>query len=174
MGDTLAAVIAIGLSVILMFVFPLMTMADRNDDISQLAVEIATTEFVDEVRTTGVITPERYGKFIESIGSTGNTYNVEIEVRILDENPGMQITKTSGDIIGENIYYSVYTTQILNDFIYQNKCYKLKEGDIISISAKNNNQTISQQLKNLFYTVVGKDTYVIAATHSGVVTANGI
>ena len=80
MSDTLITVIAIALAAVLMFVFPLMTMSDRTDDVSQLAVETATTDFVDEVRTTGKITPDKYSKFIENIGSTGNTYNVEMQV----------------------------------------------------------------------------------------------
>lgn len=173
MSDTLVTVIAIALAAILMFVFPLMTMSDRTDDVSQLAVETATTEFVDEIRTTGKITPDRYSKFIENIGSTGNTYNVEIEVRILDENPGKKTTQVESTKIGENVYYSVYTSQIVNDYIDNNKTYKLKEGDIVSVSVKNTNQTLSQQLKNFFYTVVGKDTYTIAASHGGIVTATG-
>ena len=32
---------------------------------------------------------------------------------------------------------------------------------------------MAQQLKNFFYTVVGRDTYTIAATGSGMVTATG-
>lgn len=173
MSDTLVTVIAIALAAILMFVFPLITMSDRTDDVSQLAVETATTEFVDEIRTTGKITPDRYSKFIENIGSTGNTYNVEIEVRILDENPGKKATQVESSKIGENVYYSVYTSQIVNDYIDKDKTYKLKEGDIVSVSVKNTNQTLSQQLKNFFYTVVGKDTYTIAASHGGIVTATG-
>ena len=173
MSDTLVTVIAIALSAILMFVFPLMTMSDRTDDVSQLTVETATTEFVDDIRSKGKIEPDRYNKFIENIGSTGNTYNVEIEVRILDENPGKKTTQVETTKIGENVYYSVYTSQIVNDYIDKNKIYKLKEGDIVSVSVKNTNQTLSQQLKNFFYTVVGKDTYTIAASHGGIVTATG-
>ena len=149
-----------------------MTMSDRTDDVSQLAVETATTDFVDEVRTTGKITPDKYSKFIESIGSTGNTYNVEMQVQVLDENPGKKTTQTTKDKIGENVYYSVYTTQI-QDVLNSNNTYKLKEGDIFSVNVKNTNQTLAQQLKNFFYTVVGNDTYTIAASHGGMVTATG-
>ena len=172
MSDTLITVIAIALAAVLMFVFPLMTMSERTDDVSQLAVETATTDFVDEVRTTGKITPDKYSKFIENIGSTGNTYNVEMQVQVLDENPGKKTTQTTQDKIGENVYYSVYTSQI-EDILNSNKNYNLKEGDLFSVSVKNTNQTLAQQLKNFFYTVVGNDTYTIAASHGGMVTATG-
>ena len=42
MGDSLTTIIAIFLAAVLMFIFPLMTMSDRTDDISQLTVDIAT------------------------------------------------------------------------------------------------------------------------------------
>ena len=172
MSDTLITVIAIALAAVLMFVFPLMTMSDRTDDVSQLAVETATTDFVDEVRTTGKITPDKYSKFIENIGSTGNTYNVEMQVQVLDENPGKKTTQSQKDKIGENVYYSVYTSQI-EDILNSNKNYNLKEGDLFSVNVKNTNQTLAQQLKNFFYTLVGNDTYTIAASHGGMVTATG-
>ena len=172
MSDTLITVIAIALAAVLMFVFPLMTMSDRTDDVSQLAVETATTDFVDEVRTSGKITPDKYSKFIENIGSTGNTYNVEMQVQVLDENPGKKTTQSQKDKIGENVYYSVYTSQI-EDILNSNKNYNLKEGDLFSVNVKNTNQTLAQQLKNFFYTVVGNDTYTIAASHGGMVTATG-
>ena len=173
MSDTLVTIVAIGLAAVLMFVFPLMTMSDRTDDVSKLTVETATTEFVDEIRTTGKITPDKYSKFIENIGSTGNTYDVEMEVKVKDENPGKKTTQTSSEKIGENVYYSVYTSQIEDKLKSNSGVYKLKEGDIVSVDVKNTNQTLSQQLKNFFYKVVGNDTYTIAASHGGIVTATG-
>lgn len=170
MDDILISIFAIVLSVILMFIFPLMTMSDRTDDVSQMTVDIATINFVDEVRTTGSITQDLFYKFLDNLGSTGNTYNIELEVKIKDENPGRIMTMASDPDVGENVYYSVYTSQI-EELIKNDGEYKLKEGDIFSVSVKNTNQTISQQLKNFFYTVVGKDTYIIAASHAGLVTA---
>lgn len=176
MDDLFISIIAIGLAVILMFIFPLMTMADRTDDISQLSVKMATYEFIEDVRTSGKITSDRYGEFIEVLGSTGNTYNIELEVKVLDENPGKKITETSNYTkIGENVYYSMYTSQI-EDKLYshsENNTYYLKEGDIISVNVKNSNQTISQQLKNFFYAVIGSDTYTISAAQTEMVTATG-
>lgn len=177
MGDTLITVIAIALAAVLMFVFPLMTMADRTDDVSQLTVKTATTEFVDNVRTTGKLTLDKYGKFVENISSTGNAYDVEMEIKTLDENPGKKTTQAVSTRIGENVYYSTYTSQIL-DKLYDrdtntNKTIALKEGDIFSVSVKNTNSTMAQQLKNFFYTVTGNDTYTIAAEHAGVVSTTG-
>ena len=176
MGDTLITVIAIALAAVLMFVFPLMTMSDRTDDVSQLAVETATTEFVDDIRTTGKLTMDKYSQFVENISATGNSYEVEMQLQVLDENPGKKTTQAESTKIGENVYYTMYTSQILdtiNPSSGVTKTLALKEGDIFSTSVKNSNTTMSQQLKNFFYSVTGNDTYTIAAEHGGIVTANG-
>lgn len=171
MEDILTSIIGIAIAAILMFIFPLMSMSDRTDDISQLTVDIATNEFADEVRLAGKITADAYNKYIENLGSTGNTYNVEIKVGILDENPSRKSIQSNSDDT-EKLYYSVYTSQI-EDTLNKKGTYYLKEGDIITVSAKNTNQTIAQQLKNFFYTVVGSEIYTIASSHGGMVIATG-
>ena len=170
MGDTLITVIAIALAAILMFVFPLMTMSDRTDDVSELVVKTATTDFVDDIRTTGKLTMEKYNKFIEAISATGNSYDAELEVQVLDENPGKKTIQTSANKIGENVYYTMYTSQIL-DSINSNALI-LKEGDMISVSVENTNVTIGEQLRNFMYKVTGNESSAVAATSSGIVTTS--
>lgn len=171
MGDSTITIIAILLAAVLMFVFPLMAMSDRTDDVSQLAVQTATTEFVDNIRTTGKLTEANYNQYVQKISATGNSYDVELEAQILDENPGKKAVQTATTKVGENVYYNLYTSQILDQL--QDGSMIFKEGDIISAKAKNTNTTISQQLKNAFYKVTGNDTYQIAAQHAGIVTVNG-
>ena len=175
MGDSFVTVIAIFLAAVLMFIFPLMSMADRTDDVSTLAVQTATTEFVDKIRTTGKLTLDDYDKYISTISSTGNTFDVVIELQELDENPGVKTTQADKTKIGENLYYTKYTTQVVDMLTEPGKNGKiyLKEGDRISVIAKNTNQTISQILKNFFYQIAGNDTYNIVAQHGGIVTVNG-
>lgn len=172
MGDSLITVVAIVLAAILMFVFPLMSVSERNDDIAQLSVQTASVEFIDDVRTTGKITNENYDKFIQTLSATGNSYEVELEVKKLDENPGKKDTEISSDKIGKNLYYSVFNAQIDPVLAKEGK-YVLKEGDIVSVSVKNTNRTIAQMLRSFFYSISGSESYQVAAQHSGVVMANG-
>ena len=170
MGDTLITVVAIFLAAILMFVI-----SERNDDISQLAVQTETVQFVDNIRSTGKITQEDYSNFIQTLAATGNSYDVEMEVKILDENPGKKSAQVQTDKIGENVYYSEYTKQIEDEILKDNGKgqKKLKEGDMISVNVKNTNTTIAQMLKNFLYSISGNDTYQIEAKHAGVVMTNG-
>ena len=154
MNDTAMSIVAIFLAAILMFIFPLMSTADRTDDISQQAVQTATTEFV-----------------VSTIAETGNSYDVEIEAQKLDETSRKKTAIASQSKVGENNYYSEYTSQIESE-LGSNGEYDLKEGDLISVTVKNTNKTISQILKNFFYSVTGNNTYNIAAQHSGIVNVN--
>ena len=177
-GDTLITVVAIFLAAILMFVFPLMSISERNDDISLLSVQTATVEFVDNIRSTGKITLDNYDKYIQTLSATGNSYDIEMSVKVLDENPGKKGAETSVTKIGENIYYTIYTSQIEQELGIgkdspTSTTKLLKEGDIVSVSVKNTNITIAQMLKNFFYSISGNDTYSIEASHSGVVMTNG-
>lgn len=172
MGDSLITIVAIFLAAILMFIFPLMSTADRTDDISNQAVDTATTEFVDQIRSTGKITQDNYDSFVQVISSTGNAFEVEIEVQILDDNPGKKVTEAEMTKVGENYYYSQYTSQILND-VNDDGVMFLKEGDIVTVTIRNTNRTIATILKDFVYRVTGNNSASITAQHSGIVNVNG-
>ena len=172
MSDTLITIVAILLAAVLMFIFPLLSVSERSDDISQLSVASATAEFVDNSRSVGKITMDNYTKLITTINATGNSYDVEKEVKSLDENIGKKSAWTQGTVIGENVYYSIYTSQVV-EVLEKSGVYTMKEGDIFSVSVKNTNKTLSQTIRGVFYSMSGSDVYSIMAQHSGVVTANG-
>ncbi len=176
MGDSFVTIIAIFLAAILMFVFPLMSVSEKSDTISQLTVQTATTDFVDKVRTTGQLTLDDYDKYIQTITSTGNSFDVEMMVQVMDENIGVKTTNAEKTKIGENIYYTLYTSQLeelLNNTQNTKHRLSLKEGDRVSVTVKNTNTTIAQTLRNFFYRIAGNDTYQIAVQYAGIVTVNG-
>ncbi len=173
MSDTVVTVLAIFLAAILMFIFPLMSTADRTDDISTQAVDASTTDFVDEIRSTGKITQDSYDNFVQTISSTGNSYEVEMEVQVLDDNPGKKVTEAEYTKVGENYYYSKYTTQILDEVNSDKGAMYLKQGDMVTVNVKNTNRTIGTILKDFVYRVTGNNSASITASHSGIVTVNG-
>ena len=70
------------------------------------------------------------------------------------------------------LYYNMYTTQVEQQLDSTGRIV-LKEGDIITVTARNTNQTISQMLRNFFYLISGNDSYQIEGQHTGVVSVNG-
>ncbi len=177
MEESMSDIIGIFAAVALMFLVPLFLLADRNDDISQLIVNNETSSFVENIIKTGAITSEDYANYIMQLNSSGNAYDVSIEVKILDKNYSQEYTNQTGEL-GVNQYYSLYTTQIEDKLSNSNgnatnKKVVLKEGDIVSVITKNNNLTLSQALKNVYYTIIGDEKHIIVATASGIVAING-
>lgn len=172
-GDTLITVVAIFLAAIIMFIFPLMTITDSNDDIAQTAVQVSTVEAVNRVTSKGVLDLQTYDALVQEISATGNLYDIEIEIQRKDENPGKKTAQVQQDKIGETTYYTVYTTQILEELRNAPNLMNLKEGDIITIRIKNTNTTIGQMFKATILSITGDNTYTIYAEHTGIVTTNG-
>ncbi len=181
MDETMISIIAIVVSSIIMFISPLVLIADRADDISQLSVQTSTAEFVNEVITSGKITSDSYQRFVTSLQSSGNTYEIDMEVKILDETTAKVVTQAHPDQIGNNSYYSLFTSQIEDKIgiSSQNTTnnitgkFILKQGDIISVTVKNNSKTLSQVLKSFYYNSTTGDLHIIAASSSGTINING-
>ena len=173
MEETTVSIIGIFIAAILMFIVPLILMADRSDDISQLLVQTATAEFVDEVIKTGKITNDKYQNFVNQITTSQNSYEVEMELKILDEN--------TAKIRDNNTYYSIFTSQIesiigVSESNHVNNTQGkiiLKQGDAISVTVKNSSQTLSQLLKSFYYKAKGTNVSIITASASGTVAIDG-
>ena len=173
MEETTVSIIGIIIASIIMFIVPLTLIADRSDDIAQLLIQTATAEFVDEIIKTGKITNNSYQQFISQITTSRNIYDVEMEIKILDEN-----TAKMGN---NNTYFSIYTSQIEDIIgvsgsdIGNNLDGKivLKQGDSISVTVTNSSKTLSQSLKSFYYKIKGVDIPIIAATASGTIAING-
>ena len=112
MDNTLMTIIGLFLVATLMFLVPLMAITERNDDIAQSVIQTAVSEFTDTSSNAGAITQHAYEELRSRLNSTGNSFEIIIEVQHLDENPGKKTVYTSGNLIGENIRYSTFTTEI--------------------------------------------------------------
>jgi len=168
MSETFITIIAIMVSVVLLFVVPFMATANQNDRITQSSVQAILDNFTNTVAREGKITESTYRDLIQGLHATGNTYDVALEIQILNENPGSK----GEDIIGENIYYSEYTSTI-TEKITENSPYVLHQGDYVIVNVKNTNVTTATQIKNFLYSIMGKDTIAIEASSSILIPKTG-
>lgn len=186
MQNSTSTIIAIVVAGFLLFVAPLITLTERSDNVAQENAELIVEGFVTDVINLGKITRTSYLDFVNELESSGlNTYDVEIEIKHLDENPGKKTAQANYTKIGENVYYSEYTTQVLkqlgirtddetiSDEVMDNGEIKLKQGDYVRVEVKNSNTTAAQTLKSSFIGVSNEGEYVIVASSSGMVTVNG-
>ncbi len=178
--STLMTIVGLFLVASLMFIIPMMSISERNDDIAQTVAQTAVSNFVDTVSNAGSIKPSDYEALVQELNSTGNTFEITIEVQHLDENPGKKSTSTSGDLIGENVRYSTFTTEIL-DYMYPTESeienmtrnYPLKKGDNIIVTVRSTNKTLAQQLRTFVFKVTGQGTYELSASSSSMIVNNG-
>lgn len=168
MKDIPITIGAIVLTVIVIIVIPVITMADRFDTTTQTEVDAILSDFVEKVRTTGKLTQEKYSQLTTNLDSLGYTFDVEMEIKALDENQRKKASQTAKDKIGENSYYSYYTSQI-EEQLENNGSITLIPGSIVSAKVINTNPTMAQQMKNFMYKVVGNDTALIVSSKAGMV-----
>ena len=168
LGDTLVTIFVMLLITCIFFIFPLMMTANQNDSAAQVTLQTSMTDFVNEICNTGKLTRENYDKFIEVI--TGpNTYNIDIDIKVLDETPSKKITANNPTQKGEKVFVTYYTSQIVNQ-LDEKGTLLLKEGDQVHVSITNTNTTLSQQLSlptsNNIATIIAETTQIC--------TVNGI
>lgn len=183
MQNTASTMLEVMVTVTLLCLMPLVTLTNRNDNVTQANVKLIVEEFVTERTNTGKLSQAEYQNFESRLAATGNTYDIDMEIHVLDENPGKKTSQANYTKIGENVYYIEYTTQILNRLGIQvgdsaksdvdNPTILLKEGDMIYVSVKNANSTAAQTLKSSLFSYSNADEYVISASSSGMVTVNG-
>ena len=181
MEETTVTIIGLLIASIILFIVPVILISDISDDIAELVVQTATAEFVSDVIKTGEITNKRYQQFISSLQSSGNTYEIDMEVKVLDENTSKYVTDANPEAIGNNTYYSIYTSQIEEKIrasaeIEDNNAVGrlvLKQGDGISVTVRNSSATFSQALKSVYYSTKRNDIHIIVASASGTVAING-
>lgn len=184
MQNSTSTIIALFLAGVFLFIVPLVTLTDRNDNVVQENVKLITEEFVTDIKNTGKLTKAKYQDFENRLTATGNVYDVEIEIQHLDENPGKKLEQANYTKIGENVYYSEYTTQILKQLGVRTGTESvgeelgsgtmiLKEGDLVTVKVSNQNSTAAQTLKSSLLSFSSADEKVISANCSGMVNVNG-
>ena len=175
-ASTVAALCVTG---VLLFGVPLVTLTNRIDNVRQENSKLLVEEFVTEVTNTGKLTRTNYEEFVNKLDATGKTYDIEMEIWHIDENPGKKTSQVQYTKIGENGYWIEATTQILpqigikvtnNDTVNTtNKEMLLKEGDKIYVKVKyENGNTAGSSL--IGYSIEGE---YATESSSGMVTVNG-
>lgn len=157
MKDTLSMIVATIFLVILLLLLPLYNYFERQDDISYNVALKAVTTFVDEVTNNGYIDQTSYDNFINRLGQTANSYDVQVEVqkRLLTNDPN-----ENGETYIEQ-YQSYFNKDIFNeetgrtsniidrDNSLKNDVFFLDEGDKVYVNVKNTNTTMASSILSI-------------------------
>ena len=154
-GEHAMTILAIAIAIGLMTIVPLATMANKKDDIAMLEAQAATEDMVATIATTGSITQDMYDDYVKTLASTGRAYDIEMTIKVNDEDPSKKEVTLSGNI-GEGSNYEVYTSQIL-DVLNKDGSWTLNKGDKISITSTTVDKSLASNLQNLFISITGKN-----------------
>lgn len=176
MQDNVSVIIATIVAVIIIVLFPIYNIATRQDSIANNMVVKATTNFVDEVRNKGYIDKEAYGKYLNELDKTGNTYEVEMEVY-----SSILLADVNDPDIYEEKYEIEYTDEILKDMdnstlfkdedsVIKSNVKYLDSDDKFYVRVKNTNITQAQILLDRL--LRGKQDERIIVNYGGVVYTN--
>ena len=157
MKDTLSMIVATIFLVMLLLLLPLYNYFERQDDISYNVALKAVTTFVDEVTNNGYIDQTSYDNFINRLGQTANSYDVQVEVqkRLLTNDPN-----GNGETYIEQ-YQSYFNKDIFNeetgrtsniidrDNSLKNDVFFLDEGDKVYVNVKNTNTTMASSILSI-------------------------
>lgn len=171
-GNTFMTVIIIVVGIVLLFFIPLMAASNTQDDVTKVAVQSIVAELVQTASTKGKLTTNDYENFTTKLYATGNTYDIQLIHTIMTTNPN----KGATDKAGENLSYSVYNTEILDNGINKSTNhgeYLMNKGDYFGCTVKNTNTTMADQIKGAIFRVIGKDTYTIVGSDYALVVTSG-
>lgn len=162
MKDNISIVVASIIGTILVVLIPLISILDRQDNMSYNVVLTATTNFVDEVKSKGFIDKKTYEKYLDTVAATGNVYDLKLEVY-------RKITyKNASGINVEDAL--LYNNKDITDELEVSGVYELNVGDEFYISIENTNTPSSVLMYNYISgDISSKERKIININYGGTV-----
>lgn len=152
--EALWKVLGFFLAVILMFMVPLITLYDRQDDINYSLIYTELNRLSDVVRDSGKLEERVYEDFLRRLSLTGSQYQITLEhlekvyVPIYD---GAGVFQEAYQIS----YNGTYKDDIENVLQAQGT-YKMGIGDLFFLTVENSSPTKSQIVRQIFYGLSSK------------------
>lgn len=142
--------LGIMIAIILMFLFPLLYFAQKQDAITQIYVSNETSNFVNNIKNKGYLTSDMYQRYIDNLANTNNIYKVEIKHSHKMVNP--EYDEDSGEFLDE--YYTVYIDYYEDEIIESlsdGNIYYFSQGDYISLKVSNRMPTLASKIMQALY-----------------------
>lgn len=178
MPNAISAIIGTILLVLVMFYVPAYQTFEKQEDITYHNAYQAVTEFVDNVRFKGYITPKMYEDFQEKLHLGDVLFDVEIVHRHKIYTPVYIEPSNLNSFTGEYIvdYDEYYWEQIEPKLFdesegpYEERMYKLESGDYFEVYVENKTKFKSTMLFEFLTGNIGDDNRVeISIPYGGMV-----
>lgn len=168
MDDIFGRIVIIIFGLALLFYAPVTILAKKQDTTAQSYIDNAVTEFVDNARTTAVITDEAYEKMAKKI------YTAHAPCKIQIYHGASYVTpdpSNAGEVKFHNEYYS--EADILPIIMDEGnpRDYELKDGDYIKVVVYNETPTLGDRLLS-FNIIAAESSKTLFTSYGGYVGNN--
>ena len=172
MSDALSNLFGAILAILLLIIAPILLFATSTESATQTYVTTITTEFVDEVREVGYLSPLMYERFMNQLDSTKIVYQVEIihKKRVIFSEALPPVVATGGGVAvvtgggvaatpeatwsPNDFYFDFYQSEELLKTLYPvdesisllDRYYRFERGDYIEVKVYNEQKTLATRL----------------------------
>ncbi|MCP1161199.1 hypothetical protein [Bacillus infantis] len=179
MPNPISKVFAVILAVLLLFFVPVYQSYQKQDDLAYQVAYQAVTNFVDNVRTKGYITPQMYEDFQRDL-SVGSTilYKTEIVHEKKVYSPVYTDPTDPSTFTNEyQVDYDEFYWDQISPFLFdensstpkKDRMYKLSAGDFFTVEIENMTKTKSTMLFDFLTGGLGGNDIVISIPYGGMV-----
>lgn len=161
MSNAISKFVAVILALSLLYIYPTSEAARRQDDLSQMIVTNAVTQFVDAVRSKGYVTPTMYNEFLHDVYVTGNEYEIHMEHLHKKYHPEYTDAADPTTFLNTfNVVYEGFYDSDLTSILFPDNSlpedselrkYKMMVGDFFKLTIKNTNRTPATIMSDFLY-----------------------
>lgn len=134
----------------LLYIYPMQSAFEQQDQIAYNMAYQATTNFVDAVRNKGYISPIMYNDFVRELG-TSNLYDIQLEHKAKQYHPIYSDPEDPDSFTGQTdvFYDGKYTKEVMATLFpegmtsdrSESRKYYMRTGDFFSVTVRNTNTT---------------------------------
>lgn len=180
MPNPISKVFAVILAVLLLFFVPVYQSFHKQEDLAYQSAYQAVTDFVDNVRTKGFITPQMYEDFQTNLaaGSGSISYKTEIvhEKKVYTPvytDPTNPASFTNQFVVDYDEYYWDQIHPFLFDesssIPKKDRMYKLNAGDFFTVHVENITKTKATMMFDFLTGGAGGNNVTISIPYGGMV-----
>lgn len=157
MPNALSKTIALIIAVMLLFIFPIKSEFERQDEISRMFVLTETTKLVDSVRNLGYITPVMYQEYANKLAMTNNIYEIKLEHYRMRYDPVYDDPTVAATFKNSfNVNYDANFTEdilekLFTDSPEADRIYRMSKGDYFLVKVCNKNKTMATRIQEMLY-----------------------
>ena len=170
MEDALWKLFGFVLAVVLVIVVPMMSLLERQDDMTVAIAQAEATRFADTVRDMGTVTPAMYERFVNRLQATGLRYDVRLRHQRHQWQPVYETSAAGLTFTGEYTR-SVLTEgeQVILAALYpqvdtqeSSGCYRMHVGDQFHVEVVSRGETAAAAWRRMFLSASTAELGILA------------